>query len=215
MTKDRYDTTGNVENEFEPDSNNEVLRNFLGISSKEEMDRQEAFALQDAVERVLTIFDVNHKFTAKDICDIHGIWLGEIYAWAGKYRTVNLGKQNFSFATAAYIEPLMRDFEQGVLSKWTPCLFHDHATLATALAEVHVELILIHPFREGNGRVSRILATLMALQAGLPLLYFADLSGRNTERYFKAIQSGMSRDYGPMKELFLEIIRTSMNWSDE
>jgi len=37
---------------------------------------------------------------------------------------------------------------------------------ATALAEVHAELILIHPFREGNGRLARLLALLMALQAG-------------------------------------------------
>ncbi len=35
--------------------------------------------------------------------------------------------------------------------------------------EVHEELVLIHPFREGNGRVARLLSTLMAFQAGLPM----------------------------------------------
>jgi len=47
-----------------------------------------------------------------------------------------------------------------------------------ALAVVHTELVLIHPFRaEGNGRVARMLATLMALQAGLPPLDFSDRIG--------------------------------------
>jgi cell filamentation protein len=47
--------------------------------------------------------------------------------------------------------------------------------LAQSLATVHVEFVLIHPFREGNGRVGRLLAVLMGLQAGLPPLYFDKL----------------------------------------
>jgi cell filamentation protein len=54
----------------------------------------------------------------------------------------------------------------------TPCNFKDRTEILHALAETHIELVLIHPFREGNGRVARILSTLMALQAGLPLLDF-------------------------------------------
>lgn len=47
--------------------------------------------------------------------------------------------------------------------------------------------MLIHPFREGNGRKARILAMLMGLQAGLPALCFDKLSGRNREQYFPAV----------------------------
>jgi len=43
------------------------------------------------------------------------------------------------------------------------------------MAVVHVELVLIHPFRDGNGRVARILSILMGLQAGLPALDFGDI----------------------------------------
>lgn len=48
----------------------------------------------------------------------------------------------------------------------------DKSTVIKALSEVHVEFELIHPFREGNGRVGRVLITLMALEAGLPLLNY-------------------------------------------
>ena len=96
------------------------------------------------------------------------------------------------------------------LQKFTPCRFDDHGVVASALAEVHVELMLIHPFREGNGRLGRLLATIMALQAGLPLLDFGELDGDQRELYFAAIRRGLDRDYPPMAELFGAIIRKSL-----
>ncbi|TAK54803.1 MAG: hypothetical protein EPO25_05665 [Gammaproteobacteria bacterium] len=69
----------------------------------------------------------------------------------------------------------------------------------------------VHPFREGNGRVSRLLATLMALQAGLPLLDFGPLTGSARERYYSAVQAGLDRNYGPMQALFAEIISATQS----
>lgn len=71
--------------------------------------------------------------------------------------------------------------------------------MVRALAEVHVELVLIHPFREENGRCSRILASIMALQAGLPVLDFSLISGERKEDYFTAVQMGMGRNYADGK----------------
>ncbi len=79
-----------------------------------------------------------------------------------------------------------------------------------ALAETHVELVLIHPFREGNGRVARVLSTLMALQAGLPLLDFGSISGEKKEAYFAAVQAGLDKNYKPMEQLIAEIIERSV-----
>lgn len=78
------------------------------------------------------------------------------------------------------------------------------------MAEVHVELVLIHPFREGNGRVARILAVLMGLQAGLPALYFDKFSGRKREEYFAAVRAGLDRNYGPMEKLFSVVIERTL-----
>jgi hypothetical protein len=54
------------------------------------------------------------------------------------------------------------------------------------LAEVHAELILVHPFRDGNGRLARLVALLMALQAGLPPLDFSPMAGRGKRVYIAA-----------------------------
>lgn len=63
----------------------------------------------------------------------------------------------------------MAKLERQVLAKHTPCAEGSVENVASALAIVHAELILIHPFRDGNGRLARMLATLMALQARLPV----------------------------------------------
>ena len=84
--------------------------------------------------------------------------------------------------------------------------------MARALAETHVELVLIHPFREGNGRTARVLAMLMALQAGLPPLDFSLIAEEKKLDYFAAVQAGLDRNYGPMERLFAGIIERSLAW---
>jgi cell filamentation protein len=75
---------------------------------------------------------------------------------------------------------------------------------------VHTELILIHPFRDGNGRCARLLAMLMGLQAGLPALDFGGIRGAKKREYFAAVQAGLSRDYDPMTKVFSEVIARTL-----
>jgi cell filamentation protein len=82
--------------------------------------------------------------------------------------------------------------------------------IVSALAIVHTELILIHPFREGNGRLSRLLGTLMALQADLPPLDFSDFAEARQEEYFTAVRHGLDRNYVPMEKVFADIISRSL-----
>ena len=165
---DRYDVSDLREGQFEPGSNELVLRNKLGITSVDDMNGAETAALASATEEFINLYDAQRRFTADDIRDMHRRWLGNIYDWAGEYRQVNLGKGGFQFASAHLIPRLMAEFENGPLRVHTPCKTAKVSAIAAALAETHVELVLIHPFREGNGRISRLLCVLMALQAGLP-----------------------------------------------
>ena len=103
----------------------------------------------------------------------------------------------------------MREFEKDTLHKHTPCNFKSLKCVIHALAEVHVELILIHPFREGNGRVARMLSTIMASQARLPILNYKDNTSKKRKEYCAAINNGLSREYKPMERLFGKIIEDS------
>jgi len=76
------------------------------------------------------------------------------------------------FAPSAQLPKLLNEFDNKYLAQYTPCSGMDEEQLITAIAITHVELILIHPFREGNGRLSRLLADVMAVQSGYkPLDY--------------------------------------------
>lgn len=203
----RYDTSELIEAQFEPGSRGRVLKNLLGIKSRREMDQLEAEAHGRALKELLSKYNAAHRFTAADICKMHKIWLGGIYDWAGRYRQVMMTKDNFSFAAPAFIPQLMDEFEKGPLHIYTPCHFTTLVDVAKALAVVHTELVLIHPFREGNGRVARMLSIIMALQAALPPLDFSVISGKKRQDYFAAVRAGMSHDYEPMERIFRDVIR--------
>jgi cell filamentation protein len=207
---DRYDTANLPEDQYEPGSNGTVLRNKKGIIDPVEMGEAETNALWRAQKKLIGEVSSDQSFTAQDICNMHQLWLNGIYPWAGQLRVVNIGKGRFEFAQARFLPTLMDEFERLQLRKYTPCCFNSRDEVAHALAEVHVELMLIHPFREGNGRLGRMLATLMALQAGLPVLDFSLLDDDRREEYFAAVRAGMDRDYQPMKRLFADIIEESL-----
>ena len=210
---DRYDTSNLIEDQYEPGSNGKVLRNLLGVVDPEEMGVVETNALWVVQADLIEDVSVDQSFTAQDICNMHEKWLSSIYSWAGKPRTVNISKNGFNFAQSRFVPTLLIELEREQLRKYTPCRLESRDEVAHALAEVHVELMLLHPFREGNGRLGRILATLMALQAGLPILEFSELDGARREEYFAAVRAGIDRNYRPMKRLFADIIEKSLTIS--
>jgi cell filamentation protein len=93
-----------------------------------------------------------------------------------------------------------------LLRRHTPCGAAANIAIARSLAEVHAELILIHPFRDGNGRLARLLAVLMARQAGINPLRLSALAGGGKRTYVQAIHAAMSRDYVPLETLFAAAI---------
>ncbi len=211
---DRYNTSHLPEDQLEPGSNGEVLKNLEGITTRDEMEVFETGYLWSAERVLVEQIKEDQTFTVEDLCSMHQLWLGKVYSWAGRYRQVNISKDTFDFAMARVIPTMMQAFERDQLTKYTPCLFEDNDDVAMALAEVHVELMLIHPFREGNGRLGRLLATLMALQAGLPPLNFSEMAGHLKEDYFAAVRAGLDKNYQPMKEMFSVVIEMTL-WQNE
>ena len=179
------------------------------------MERVETELLFELTVQLLDECDQNERFTSGYIMQMHHRWLGSVYAWAGRYRQVMMSKDGFPFAAPAHIPKLMADFEHDFLARYTPCTFSLQVEVVSALAIVHVELILIHPFREGNGRLARLLTTLMALQAGLPPLNFRDFEKKRQKEYFAAVRKGIGRDYEPMKVVFRDVIARSLQDYEE
>ena len=100
---------------------------------------------------------------------------------------------------------MLAGFEKQFLSRFGELKSLSRPGLVNYLAECHVEFILIHPFREGNGRLSRLLFDVLTVQAGGGLLDYS-LWDEHKVFYFKAIQAGVSGNYNPMMQLVSDIL---------
>jgi cell filamentation protein len=196
---DRYTADG-IQGSFQPGSDCQVLANKLGITDPADMAEAELVLLSKLYEEVLIRNFPDRPLKVEDLKRWHSLWLGNVYEWAGMERSVNMSKDDFPFAAAGQVSRLLDIFQRECLDRYTPCHTFAGDRLASAMAITHVEFILIHPFREGNGRLSRLLADVMAVQSGhAPLDYSSWDADKPT--YFAAIQQGVAGDYRTMTRL--------------
>ena len=123
-----------------------AIENKLGINDSLELAREEerltkkrALELYD--NKILANFEVG---TFAGLKAIHGYLFQDIYPFAGKIRTVNIAKGHFRFAPVLYLEDALRNIDR------MPQDTYEH------IIEKYVEMNVAHPFREGNGRSTRI-----------------------------------------------------------
>lgn len=131
----------------------------------------------------------------------HRRWLRSVFAWAGAERTINVSKDGFAFATATCLAELLLAFQHEQLDVLITCRSSNIDELLNALSSVHVELILIHPFPEGNGRIARLLCYVMSVQAMIGPLGYTSWD-QTANHCFAAIPAGTRLDLEPMNHLF-------------
>lgn len=123
-----------------------TLENKLGITDSLELARQEEkISKKKAVELFESgRLDSMQAGTVDSLKKIHQILFEDIYEFAGEIRTINLAKGNFRFAPVMYLQPSLNHIEQMPQSDFEQII------------EKYVEMNIAHPFREGNGRSTRI-----------------------------------------------------------
>jgi cell filamentation protein, protein adenylyltransferase len=205
----RYKTALGEEGEKQPGSRGRVDKNLLGITSKREMDRVEKEALINCEEHFSNIVTTESQLTLDLIVQMHECVFGKIYSWGGKLRTVNISKGGFSWPPPQYLENALREFERNSLLRLTPLRGKSTMEIAHALAEVHAEFLVIHPFRDGNGRIARLLAMVMSLQASpaTPEYGFTGKGMKEQRRkYLSAVIQGYQKNYEPLTRFFVEAL---------
>ncbi len=198
----RYDISGN-EGKYQPGSDNKLLQNLPGITDPTEMNIVETDLLEEIYIQVFDNFP--EELTFPILCQWHRAWLGNVYSWAGQYRTVDMSKPSIRFSSPMQIPKLSEKFEVTYLSRFFELPEISDEELVAFLGEMHVEFILIHPFREGNGRISRLLLDVMAVKAGAQPLDYS-LWDENKDFYFKAIQAGRDGDYQYIERLIRDVL---------
>lgn len=123
-----------------------VLENKLNITDSAELARAEekiskTKALELFENGILDTFKVG---TFKGLSDIHRYLFEDIYSFAGNIRTVNIAKSGFRFAPVMYLQAALDNIDKMPQSTFDEII------------EKYVEMNVAHPFREGNGRSTRI-----------------------------------------------------------
>ena len=123
-----------------------ALENKLGITVSSELAREEErISKMRAIELFETDFLSSLKpGTFDTLAEIHRFLFSDIYDFSGKIRTVNIAKGNFRFAPLMYLDAALKNIE-----KMPQQTFEQ-------IVEKYVEMNVAHPFREGNGRSTRI-----------------------------------------------------------
>ncbi|HTQ12520.1 MAG TPA: Fic family protein [Rhizomicrobium sp.] len=161
-----------------------VLKNIPGLRTQAELDAFEAISTAQRADEPLP----NGKLSVRHYRAIHRHLFQDVYAWAGRYRTVRISKDGSAFCYPENIARQMRLlFDDLRASQYlrglTPAGFAKHA--AQGLSTLNA----IHPFREGNGRAQTTFLFLLAAQAGHPL----DLDELDNERFLAAMVASFTK----------------------
>lgn len=158
-----------------------ALENKFGIKNSAELARKEE---RISKKRAVELFEngMLEKLEAgkfQTLCEIHKYLFDDIYDFAGKIRTVNISKGNFRFAPLMYLETAIKNVD-----KMPQNTFDE-------IVEKYVEMNIVHPFREGNGRSMRIwLDMMLKKQIG----QVVDWSKIEKEDYLMAMERSPIKD---------------------
>lgn len=158
-----------------------ALENKLGITDSAELAREEE---KISKKKALWLFESGTLDSLKAgtfaaLQEIHKCLFEELYDFAGKIRTVNLTKGNFRFAPVMYLETALGNIEKMPQSTYDEII------------EKYVEMNVAHPFREGNGRSTRIwLDHILKMEIGK----IVDWSKVDKEDYLLAMERSPIKD---------------------
>ncbi len=194
--RDRYDVSGNVEAQF-VDEEQLVLANKRGIIELEKLQIAEEEALARAYEKLLSEVRTDTLLTCALMQHVHRRIFGELYDWAGRWRTVWISKPGVTWPPPDFLAEQMSQFENDVLRKYPASSLEDDEAFIHAVAEIQGEFLVIHPLREGNARTIKLVTDLLASQGDRPLLAY-DQSKAGADRYIEGAKAAFKEDYGPL-----------------
>ena len=158
-----------------------ILANKLNIASQVELNRVEEKLSKQKAKQLFESGDIHQVEvgTFAGLAHIHAYLFGDVYAFAGQMRDVNLAKGNFRFAPVMYLQPSLAHISAMPQQNFE------------AIIEKYVEMNVAHPFREGNGRATRIWLDLMLKKE---LQRVIDWNAVDKAEYLSAMERSVVKD---------------------
>jgi cell filamentation protein len=174
-----------------------TLANKLGITNQIELAKAEERISKQKAKQLFDSGDMEKAEVGSfaGLAYIHAYLFGEIYDFAGKIREVNIAKGNFRFAPLMYLEQSLKHIDN------MPQADFDQ------IIEKYVEMNVAHPFREGNGRATRIWLDLMLKNH---IQQVVDWNRVDKEEYLSAMQRSVVKDL-EIKALLQQALTNQIN----
>lgn len=183
----------------------DVLRNKMNIHDATELAKTEtAYSLMRMME--LDRIPVEGELNITYLKEMHRRIFSDVYEWAGEFRTVEISK-GVPFCMCAYIQSSLAELMSRLKDENYLEGINDRKIMIEKLAFYLAELNVIHPFREGNGRVQRKFVEQIAKRAGFTL----NFDGITSEEMTYAGKASMTCDYGPMQHIIAKSLEYTMN----
>lgn len=174
-----------------------ILANKLDITDQIELAKAEEKISKQKAKQLFDSGDIHKvevgKFTG--LVFIHAYLFEDIYAFAGKIRDVNIAKGDFGFARVMYLEASLQHIDKMPQSSFDE------------IVEKYVEMNVAHPFREGNGRATRIWLDLMLKKE---IQQVVDWNLVDKENYLSAMQRSPVKDI-EIKALLKQALTDKVN----
>jgi cell filamentation protein len=174
-----------------------ILDNKLGITNQIELAKAEEKISKQKAKQLFDSGDINKVEigTFKGLSFIHNYLFEDLYSFAGKMRTVNISKDDFRFAPLMYLEVSLKNIDSMAQSNFDEII------------EKYVEMNIAHPFREGNGRATRIWLDLILKKE---IEQVIDWNKVDKDEYLSAMKRSVVKDI-EIKHLFKLALTEQIN----
>lgn len=174
-----------------------ILENKLGITNQIELAKAEEKISKQKAKQLFDSNDIEKVEigTFKGLSFIHNYLFQEIYNFAGKVRDVNIAKDDFRFAPLMYLETSLKHIDSMPQSNFDEII------------EKYVEMNIAHPFREGNGRATRIWLDLILKKE---IKQVIDWNKIDKDEYLQAMKRSVVKDI-EIKHLFKHSLTKQIN----
>lgn len=177
-----------------------VLKNRRGIRDQAELEKFETFQVAQRSDERLPSGLLSYRHYRS----IHRHLFQDVYSWAGRIRTVRMGKESSEFCYPEYIDREMKRLFES-LAGMNHLRDLTGENFASNAAHFPAELNAIHPFREGNGRAQNVLLNILAYRAGHPL----ELMRLDKDTFMQAMIRSFDGDEVPLADQIRSLMRTS------
>ncbi len=199
-----------------PKSTTSFKETVFGILPRSEIVKLEAEGIKKAQQYIIKLSNRKTKITPQVILDIHKVGFGLIFPdWTGKFRTIDVTVGDYEPPHYSKVPELVKNLCEDLTERLKYLPFHQNeevflSELISLLAWFQHRFVWIHPFRDYNGRVARLLTNLLLLNLGFPIITIKAETGRDRDKYVKAMKAADQNDLSKLEKLLAKALEENL-----